>query len=180
MIILGFNSPCSIYGDNAREEMRYADSLKNRPQVIELPAPDITLQSLLTPGDDKDRFNSSTYVSLSGYIVLVKYGGSETCNCHSKNKSDLDTHIELASTPDGSGKQCIVCEINRYNSDPSLSYMNVIKLRGKKVQIDGYLFFDGEHHQNAVNTNPSGTFLWRASSWEIHPVCKISAANKSN
>jgi hypothetical protein len=168
------SDPCSIYGDNKRPEMRYADSLKNRPQIIQLPAPDITLQSLLAPGDDRMRFNSSTYVAITGYIVLVKYGGAETCNCHTKNKADLDTHIELCSTPDGKGKDCVICEINRFNTDTSLLYYNVLQLKGKKVQIDGYLFFDGEHKQNAVNTNPNGTFLWRATCWEIHPVCKIT------
>jgi hypothetical protein len=167
-------SPCGIYGDNKNPKMMYNDSLKNRATTQQYIDESITLDKLFVPEDDTKRFNSSQYVSLIGYIALVKRGGSETCNCHSKDKADLDTHIELSlDSCETNNKKCIVCEVTRYNADDRLTYQNIKKLKGKKVQIEGYLFFDEEHKQNAVNTNPSGTNLWRASCWEIHPVCGI-------
>ena len=167
-------SPCGIYGDNKNPKMMYKDSLKNRPNVQEDIDESITLQTIIASGNDLTRFNSSQYVSIIGYINLVKYGGSETCNCHSKSKSDLDIHIELSLDSEKvDNSKCIICEVTRYNTNDKLIYSEIKKLKGKKVQIEGYLFFDEEHKQNAVNTNPSGTNLWRASCWEIHPVCGI-------
>ena len=165
--------PCSIYGDNKRHEMQLADSLKNRPQTIGTIGPGIDLIHLLSSSTDEHTFFSSSYVSITGYISLVKHGGAETCNCHSKNKADLDTHIELVASLSDDAKNCMICEINRFNTDTTLQYKKVLKLKGKKVEISGWLFYDAEHKQNAMNTNPNGTFIWRATCWEIHPVCKI-------
>lgn len=165
---------CPITGDGRNARMRCDDSLKNRPCVVGTVDNSVTLQSILDKGDDTKRFSTNQYASLVGYINLVKYGGSETCNCHSKDKGDLDTHIEISMNVGDEGKKSIICEITRYNRDPNLSYTNIKKLVGKKVKISGYLFFDFEHKQNAVNTTPNGTNLWRATCWELHPVCAVS------
>lgn len=170
--------PCSIYGDNKRPAMQYADSLKNRKQSFLTRATLIDIETFFKPGENEKRFNSSSYVSVTGYIILVKRGGSETCNCHSKSKSDLDTHIEIATKQNATGKECIVCEINRFNTDTTLTYKNIQKLKGKQVIITGYLFYDAEHKQNSQNSCTKCTDVWRGSCWEIHPVCKIVLQDK--
>lgn len=167
------SAQCPMTGDGRNARMRYDDSLKNRPCVIVKSDSTITLESILKPGEDTKRFKPAQFATLIGYITVVKYGGSETCNCHSKNKSDLDTHIELTVNLGDGGTKSIICEITRYNTNPMLSYAVIKSLKGKKVKISGYLFFDEEHKQNAVNTNPTGTDLWRATCWELHPVCAI-------
>ena len=168
-------SPCRIYGDKPLKKFQQTDSLKNRP----LPKSIISSKNYQVSDfielhkSDTGMYNPSPLISLECYIVDVKWGGSETCNCHSKEQKDYDIHIEVAENPkEDDGKKIMVCEMSRFTRG-SLVVSDVKKFIGHKVKIYGYLFFDGEHWQNAVNTNPKGTNLWRSTSWEVHPVVKI-------
>ncbi len=169
-------SQCSIYGDKNVRKFQLLDSLKNRNCMSSCVDSSVTLEQILSfKGNDVGCYSSDQFVPLTGYVVLVKYGGSETCNCHSNNPSDKDVHIELALDPNDKGVKAMVIEINRYTrrDHPELNLANLKKLIGKKVRSWGYLFLDDEHLQNAVTTNPTGTNLWRYTCWEQHPVMKI-------
>lgn len=168
-------SQCSIYGDKPVRKFQILDSLKNRNSTDSVDS-SVTLEKILSfTGDDTKNYSSSQYVALRGYVVLVKYGGPETCNCHSKNKDDLDIHIELSLNSIDKGAKAMVVEINRYtrSDNPQFTLANIKKLIGKEVTVEGFMFFDKEHKQNAVTTNPNGTNLWRYTCWEVHPVMKI-------
>ena len=170
------HAQCSIYGDKPVRKFQVLDSLKNRNCMSTYIDSSITLEQILTfKGNDVDCYTSDQFVPLVGYVVLVKYGGSETCNCHSTNPDDKDIHIELALDPNEKGAKAMVIEINRYTrkDHPELSLANLKKLIGKKVRSWGFMFLDDEHLQNAVTTNPNGTNLWRYTCWELHPVMKI-------
>ena len=163
--------PCPIIGESKRRDDQFSDSLKNRNTT------NITIQNkyigeLLQTGNDVTRFSFTNYVRVRGMITEVKHGGAELCNCHSSEKLDLDIHIVFSDSL-GNGK--IICEVNRYTQagDNTLSYANVHAMIGKQVYISGWLFFDGEHKQNATNTCVKCTNVWRSSCWEIHPVMKI-------
>ena len=171
-----FGQKCSIYGDKNLKKFRDLDSLKNRNFTDTCIDNSITLKQILTyQGNDVNCYNSNQFVPLEGYVVLVKYGGSETCNCHSKNSDDKDIHIELALNPSEKGAKAMVIEINRYTrkDHPELNLANLKKMIGKKVRSWGFMFLDSEHLQNAFTTNPTGTNLWRYTCWEQHPVMKI-------
>lgn len=167
---------CPIYGDNASIKMKKADSLKNRnfsPKTIN---PKITLEAILSGGtNEANEYSPEEGADLSGYIILVKPGGSETCNCHSKLPEDKDIHIELALHPHDPASKAMVCEINRYTKHDMAQFTipNIKKLIGTKVTIRGLMFYDEEHKQNATATNPKGTHNWRYSCWELHPVSSI-------
>jgi hypothetical protein len=163
--------PCPLVGESKKRPDQFSDSLKNRNNVstvIENHYVDVMLKS----GNDVDRFKFSSYVRVRGKITEVKHGGAELCNCHSNEKQDLDIHIVLSDSL-GNGK--IICEVNRYTqaSDKTLNYADVHSMIGKQVYISGWLFFDGEHKQNATNTCVNCSNVWRTSCWEIHPVMKI-------
>jgi len=177
LLFLSFESKsqCPIYGDRALNKFQVLDALKNRNTIGRID-PSVTLQNILTyKKDDRGLYNSNQYVSLKGYVTLVKYGGAETCNCHSTNKDDLDIHIEIALTSNTTGKNAMIVEINRYTrkTHPELSLVSIKKLIGKQVTVNGWLFYDEEHNQNAVTSNPNGTNLWRYTTLEIHPVMSI-------
>ncbi|OIR06978.1 hypothetical protein GALL_108850 [mine drainage metagenome] len=166
---------CSIYGDKPVQKFQILDSLKNRNFTDSVDS-SVTLENiLLFTGDDTKNYSYSQYVRLKGYVVLVKYGGPETCNCHSKNKDDLDIHVELSLNPNDKGAKAMVVEINRYtrNDHPEFTLANIKKLIGKQVTVEGFMFFDEEHKQNAFTTNPDGSNLWRYTCWEVHPVMRI-------
>jgi hypothetical protein len=168
--------PCPIYGDKPLKKFQVSDSLKNRPLPIKLMTPIKVYQAsefINLHKPDTGLYSPSNFIAVEGYIVDVKWGGSETCNCHSKDQKDLDIHIEFAATSNETdGKKIMVCEMSRFTRG-NLTLSDVKKYIGHKVKIYGYLFFDGEHWQNAVNTNPKGTNLWRSTCWEVHPVVKI-------
>ena len=158
-------------GESKKLDDQFSDSLKNRnttsPQVVNMDA-----TQFIIAGNDINRFKFSTYVKVRGKITEVKHGGAELCNCHSNEKLDLDIHIVLSDSL-GNGK--IICEVNRYTqaTDKILSYVDVHSMINKDVYIYGWLFFDGEHKQNATNTCVKCTNVWRTTCWEIHPVMKI-------
>ena len=181
LLLLAFSitnaqNPCPIKGDKNNPKFQHLDSLKNRNTEGQVDK-SVTLEKILTSGNDEKRFTSNQYVSITGYVILVKAGGSETCNCHSKDPKDLDVHIEIAEKIGDKPTQAVIVEINRLTKadNPEFSVKDVKeKYLNKKVTIEGWMFFDEEHIQNAVNTNPNGTNLWRATCWEVHPVMKIS------
>ena len=167
----GFTSPCPQKGSGSNRRIQYDDSLKNRPVIAGKINPSVTLDKILAHGDDTKRFTQNTFTSIVGYVALVKRGGSETCNCHSKNKSDWDTHIEIILDAQHPGtKNAMICEATR---NGKIKYEDIAKLKGKKVKVSGWLFFDEEHKQNSANVNPTGTDLWRCTCWELHPVTEI-------
>ena len=163
-------SQCLPKGDSPQLKLQRLDSLKNRTNVSRV-TDSFNVTHFLSGKYDVDSFHSSQFVKVTGYIVGVKYGGSETCNCHSKNKQDLDFHIELAAQA-GPTKNIMVCEVSRFTRG-KLTIQDLKALVGKKVTITGWLFFDEEHKQNAINTNPQGTNLWRGTCWEVHPAFTI-------
>jgi hypothetical protein len=178
-IVYGFtltpDKGCPIKGDNKNPKFQHLDSLKNRTAIVKKFNKEISFADFFKKGDDTKRFSVNDCVDITAYVKDVKYGGKETCQCHSDDKKDFDIHIELVQDLKDDGEKMMVVEINRFlrAGDKSLDYDAVRELRGKKVEVKGYLFFDEEHWQNAVNTNPKGTNLWRATCWEIHPVFYI-------
>lgn len=168
-------SQCPIGGDKQNAKFQHLDSLKNRT----IPFSEYTILNLadiLKPGNDEKRYNTNQFVKIIGYVYLVKFGGGETCNCHTTDKTQLDIHIELVlDMTTGSNTKAMIIEINRFtrNLNKSMDYDAIKLLKGKKVELTGWLFFDEEHKHNAINTNPQGTNLWRATCWEVHPCLSI-------
>ena len=172
LLILQLCAQCPIYGDKSNPKFMKLDSLKNRNFYGKVD-PSITLNRILSPDQN---YTSLQYVSIIGYVSLVKYGGPETCNCHDTAKNTLDIHIELALKPGASNTESMVVEINRYvrSAHPEYNLKNIKQYVGKQVRVEGWMFNDEEHFQNAVVTNPKGSHNWRYTCWEIHPVMKIS------
>lgn len=156
---------CPVKGDKDNAKFQHLDSLKNRS----IAGNDFTVVDINT-FFSTTAFTTDEYVRTTGYIKLVKWGGAETCNCHSKSKDDEDYHIEVIPSLNYIGKP-MICEINRFNR--CVTYEELKAMVGKQVTIEGWIFEDIEHKQNSVLANPSGTNDWRETDIEIHPVIKI-------
>lgn len=178
LILLPFSvlAQCPVQGSSKSIKFQTADRLKNRSMPGVKIDNTVTLEKILAPGNDTMRFNQNQYVSIIGYVVLVKPGGLEYCECHSKDPKDFDIHIELALSPGDGNKKAMIVEINRYTkaTNPLYTVTNIRKLIGKKVTVTGWLFSDSEHKQNAVNTNPKNDRDWRGTIWEVHPCLTIN------
>ena len=156
------------------------DSLKNRYNISKKYT-SVTFQDIfiLKKTDKMPAAN----VKFRGYCLLVKDGGSETCNCKSKDKKDMDTHIEIVedSSVDQVNTNSVICEVNsrirdimsKKGIDWSTKTLKK-QMVGHMVEIGGYGFFDSKHHwQNSVIDNPDGSTLWRHTTFEVHPVTYI-------
>lgn len=176
MAVTMHDSPCGMKGGSNKKNSQHSDSLKNRNFTGKVNRK-ITLDSILKHGNDMIRFRPSDYVSIEGYVVLVKLGSSESCNCNSKNPQDKDIHVQIVKDLNnvisrGIGTNTMIVEINRYTRD-SIDYKFVKSLWHKKVKIQGWMFADVEHKQNSYNTATKMTNIWRATLWEVHPVMSI-------
>src|SRR5579863_76412 len=52
--------------------------------------PQVTLAAMLSPGDDTDRFDEERGAKITGFVIDVKKGGKETCNCGADDPIDME------------------------------------------------------------------------------------------
>ena len=169
---------CPAHGDNPKEYA--ADLLKNR-YVIPKHYEDFDLNKMIGM-KCTDNTSQDKAVRVKGYVIVVKFGGSETCNCHTKNPDDYDVHIVLSkSESDIDVKDGVVVELtprlrNELNNNWTRNKVKSLFYH-KWVYVSGYLFDDKEHKamSAADNANPGNTH--RATCWEIHPVTNIELAD---
>jgi hypothetical protein len=145
---------------------------------------DVTLAALLAPGEDSTRFDSSEAAKLVGFVINVKTGGKETCNCDAAAPADKDAHIELGLHKDAPPTQRVIVEITPRMrllmkqkeidwSTDTLGKTTGDGIKGKWVEVTGWLMFDTIHADEAENTNPGNSTNWRATCWELHPVTSL-------
>src|ERR1035437_4046227 len=142
---------CPKEGKGKNDKERIANTYKNREIDSSKVDTTVTLTKMLASGEDSKRFSDSSYVRITGYVVEIKAGGKESCNCESTEDSLTDVHVYIGLTPNSPKTECIIVEITpRYKKlHPEL----VIRtLRGKLLEIYGYLFYDEEHKGNSANT----------------------------
>jgi len=173
---------CPPEGDAKGAADQNTNKMKNRyaipgPEDID---PTITLEKMLTPGDDENRFSESNAATITGYVVDVKSGSKETCNCHNGDPLFMDTHIEVVIDKSHAGKnQRVIVEVTprlrAIMADKGIDWTtdHLKNLEGKQVSFSGWLLWDWRHKKDAENTDPGGSRNWRATSWEIHPVTDI-------
>lgn len=179
---------CPVEGETRSVSLQSLNRLKNRSVFPEAKDFDstITLEKILQPGDDHDRWSSYKAAEITGYVVDVKIGGVETCNCKAKDADHRDTHIELLLDPnDLSNNKKMIVEVtprirrlmSEKNEDWSTRRLRD-KILGRWIQVKGWMLFDEEHSTQAENTNPGNPKNWRATCWEIHPVTSIEVISR--
>jgi hypothetical protein len=186
-------TPCGPEGDAKNDRLKALNKDKNRftsPSVDDIDT-DVTLAAMLSPGEDEGRFDQTKAARIVGFVVKVKSGGAESCNCHASHPEDRDTHIELALSPDAPRNQRVVVEVtprtrairakkgdretkpSDWKTNTLLSHSND-GILGKWIEVTGWLLFDLEHTPIAENTTPGNPNNVRATCWELHPVTEIT------
>jgi hypothetical protein len=152
------------------------------PKAISLSA----IKSGKTKKDDRGAWYEGAYVEMTGaYLVDYKQQGGESCNCYEAedDKSKGDIHINVATKEDmnaGNNNYYVVIEITPSYKKLHPDFLEELKaLKGKKVVVRGYLFYDSEHEHNSINycETCSDIGVWRKTCWEVHPVTYIAAAD---
>src|SRR5262249_52273774 len=131
---------------------------------------DVSLAAMLAPGEDETRFDGARAARVVGFVVKVKAGGSESCNCKATDPIDRDAHIELALSPEAPVTQQVVAEVTPRQrlrikresreeqpkdwTTKALQSHGAGGIAGKWVEVTGWLLFDIQHTGVAENTSP--------------------------
>jgi hypothetical protein len=174
---------CPLKGDATNPVVQQLNVLKRRmtiPVASDVDE-DVSMTTLTATGDDSSRWSDQKAAIIEGYVAGVKVGGVESVNCHTHEAAYRDTHIELTLKPnDNDESTYVIVEVTpqmRQKMSAGGTDWSTATLRrellGRWIRVTGWLLFDREHAENAINTNPNGAHIWRATAWEIHPITAI-------
>lgn len=139
-------------------------------------------------------------VTLSGYLVLVYCGPTESTNCGSVDFHDW--HLEVFERPQDHAPQpgdptpiiseitprtqnaifrdkIRIQELTAFFRKADFDYDSTSHL-ARRIRVTGYLLWDDEHNGAAdvgttIKTVAANKYHnpWRSTAWEIHPVLKV-------
>lgn len=169
--------PSGLALTSARREVHRLKNRTSFPQSFHFD-PQVTLQAMLQPGDDENRWNQARAARIEGYVVSVGRAGVELANCYSPCRRDI--HINLALRLDAPASEQVVVEVTpnfeRWIATTGVDWSEEALKRtlvGRWCRFEGWLFYDRQHAKESTNRFEQGSDVWRATAWEIHPVTKI-------
>jgi len=143
----------------------------------------VTLDEILRPGDDRDRWSSDHAGRIQGEVIDLAYARPEATNCF--NPCGRDLHILVANRKGAAKNEHVVLEVTpsfraifesggaQRNIDWSEQSLRA-QLVGHWCEFEGWLYFDVGHLEQSENTAAHNPTNWRATAWELHPVTKIT------
>ncbi|HEX6717437.1 MAG TPA: hypothetical protein VF088_10015 [Pyrinomonadaceae bacterium] len=178
-LVLALNCPDA--GIALTQNARHLHRLKNRtalPQATDFDSR-ITLNELLQPGDDRNRWSTDRAARIQGEVIDVAYARPEATNCYNPCRRDI--HILVANRKDAAKNEQVVVEVTpnlqdwatRQDFDWSEQRLQRL-LVGHWCEFEGWLYFDAGHAEESENIAPHNAGNWRATAWELHPVTKIT------
>lgn len=179
LFVLSRNCPGA--GIAFTEKARALHRLKNRtaiPQASDF-NPQISLDELLKPGDDRSRWSTQQAARIQAYVIDVAYARPEATNCYLPCRRDV--HIAIANRPGAPQNEQVIIEVTpnfreaaeQKGLNWSAASLNA-QLVGHWCEFEGWMYFDVGHEEESENTRPNNPENWRATAWEIHPVTKFA------
>ena len=178
---IAFATNCPDAGIALTNNARQLHRLKNRttfPQAADFD-PRVTLDAILQPGDDRDRWSTERAARIQGEVIDVEHAGTEATNCYNPCRRDI--HILIATRKEAPKTEQVVAEVTpnlrEWAAQQGIDWSEKTlqaQLVGHWCEFEGWLYFDVNHDEEAENTNPHRPANWRATSWEIHPITKIT------
>jgi hypothetical protein len=170
-LVLALNCPSA--GIALTTRARDLHRLKNRTKIPQATDFDsrVTLEALLQPGDDRDRWSNTRAARVQGEVIDVAYARPEATNCFNPCRRDI--HILIATRKGATKSEHVVVEVTPNLGDWSEETLQA-QLVGHWCEFEGWLYFDVGHAEESENVFPGKPDNWRATAWEIHPVTKIT------
>jgi len=171
-LILALNCPSA--GIALTTRARDLHRLKNRTSVPQPTDFDsgVTLDALLQPGDDTNRWSNTRAARIQGEVIDVAYARPEATNCFNPCRRDI--HIVVATRKGATKQEHVVVEVTpNLRNDWSEETLQK-QLVGHWCEFEGWLYFDAGHAEESENISPGKPGNWRATAWEIHPVTRIA------
>src|ERR1044071_7832939 len=172
-LILAINCPNA--GIALTTRARNLHRLKNRTSIPTATDFDstITLDALLQPGDDTNRWSNNRAARLQGEVIDVAYARPEATNCFNPCRRDI--HITVAAHKGATKREQVIVEVTPNFQEVDWSEKTLqAQLVGYWCEFEGWMYFDAGHAEESENISPGKPDNWRATAWEIHPVTKIT------
>ena len=138
----------------------------------------VTLNELLKPGDDTNRWSVQHSAKIEGYVIDVAYARPEATNCFNPCRRDI--HILVAKRKEAAKNEQVIVEITpNFRDWAAAEGMDwsertlQAELVGHWCEFEGWLYFDVGHTDQSENTAPRNPTNWRGTAWELHPVTKF-------
>jgi hypothetical protein len=174
---------CGLEGSASRVNDKQFNRLKNRsiaPTAAQI-NPNFNWTTLSEMADDRDKFSNTNGVILRGYVLRVSMSAAETCNCNSKTPEFRDTHIVITpdATQTGVLNQVVIEITPRMRGIMKArgidwSQEALRKLRGKNIEVEGWLFYDYNHGNQSAKVRQKTKGVTRSTAWEIHPITRLT------
>jgi len=178
-LLLALN--CPSIGIALTSNARNLHRLKNRTAIPQAGDFDsgVTLDAVLQPGDDRNRWSTDRAARIQGEVIDVAYARPEATNCYNPCRRDI--HVLIANRKGAAKTEQVVLEVTPNLRDGAAAQgidwseqTLQAQLVGHWVEFEGWLFFDAGHAEESEHTSPHNAGNWRATAWEIHPVTKIT------
>jgi hypothetical protein len=178
-LVLAQNCPSA--GIALTSTQRDLHRLKNRTAIPEASDFDarVTLEELLRPGDDRNRWSTDRAARVQGEVIDVAHAGTEAANCFGPTRRDI--HILIAKQKGARQAEQVVLEVTPklrdWAAQRGMDWTEQTlraQLIGHWVEFEGWLYFDAGHAEDTENIAPGNPDNWRATAWEVHPITKIT------
>jgi hypothetical protein len=183
-------------GENGDVELNKAKNRTDIPKAADVKHKTLaSMRALSQPtrwdtGQDRASIRTAgkegTPVELMGYLLLVKPGSGESCNCELSRRVDTDVHMVLVGDAETDGEETsVTVEITprvRANGHPDWLFKNVKnELEGQFIKVTGWVMLDTKHirQTHRLTGERANKGLVRATNWEVHPVTKLEVCQKS-
>ena len=127
-----------------------------------------------------------TVVTFAGWLMKLRKGGSESCNCdpNSTDKASIDMHLVLIPSSDReTTAECksVTVEISPHFRPDQWDGDTLLSANHHPLRFTGQLMYDAAHRPcSGSPPTPGFQAPSRVSSWEIHPVYAIDVCKKKS
>jgi len=186
---------CVACGSAKTQAFRDLNVLKNRDDAA-TNTQEVTVAEIRKKANDSGHFNPNQQVSLTAFVASLDKGGfEESCNCGRSDLRDIHINVVASETEKKDKTKFVVVEItprweekfgmNRSDYDAMLESVKT-QIEHMWVKFEGWMLRDIAHLTESKTTAAKGTpvctgkkgepkpCIWRATSWEVHPVTKFS------
>jgi hypothetical protein len=128
-----------------------------------------------------------TVVTFAGWLMKLRKGGKESCNCGNANgaaKDVIDMHLVVISSSDRENTpECksVTVEISPHFRPEKWDADTILRANDHPLRFTGQLMYDAAHRPcSGSPATPGSQAPSRVSSWEIHPVYAIDVCTKKS
>ena len=128
-----------------------------------------------------------TVVTFAGWLMKLRKGGKESCNCGEANgaaKDVIDMHLVVIPSSDRENPpECksVTVEISPHFRPEKWDADTILGANDHPLRFTGQLMYDAAHRPcSGSPPTPGFQAPSRVSSWEIHPVYAIDVCKKKS